>query len=172
MRLCSIAAAFLCLFMTTFAVGQCQAQFATAPGSKVFTAPSTTLAIPPAARQSELRETAEETQFLATGPRLYPMDKALQLSKATGKPVICWMGKHLFSDPRARELSGNSILTENTIQAVMDGDGTPYDAIGPRLKFTNGNYGPDSKTFYVKLADFDKAGKAEAILAATRGGGR
>lgn len=124
----------------------------------------------PAPVQYELTSSPEELNFLANGPRLYPMDKAVELSKATGKPVVCWMGKHLFSDPRARDLSNR--LKDTTIQAAMDGDGTAYDRVGPRLKFSSTNYADDAKTYYVKLANFDKDGQAERVLHLARGGGR
>jgi|SRR5262245_1427418 len=125
---------------------------------------------PAAARQIELRSNVEEMKFLAEGPRLYSMERAQELSRATGKPVVCWMGKHLFADERARRLSQE--LADTTIQAAMDRDGTPYDAVGPRVKFSSSNYADDAKTYFIRLDNFDKPGQAERILRASRGGGR
>ena len=130
--------------------------------------PAPAVKFSPVAPQTELTSTPEELNFLANGPRLYPMDKALELSKATGKPVVCWMGKHLFSDERARKLSTE--LKETTIQAAMDKDDTPYDQVGPRVKFTDGNYTDDAKTYYIRLANFDRPGQGERMLAVARGG--
>lgn len=113
------------------------------------------------------KATKEEAAFLKTGPTLYTMDKALEVSKATGKPVVCWMGKHLFADERARRLSAE--LGETTIQAAMDADGTEYDRAGFRVKFSDGNYRESAKTYFIRLANF-KAGTAEKILAVSRGG--
>src|SRR4051812_22464561 len=96
------------------------------------------------------KATPEELAFLKDGPRLYPMAQALELSKETGKPVVCWMGRHLFADPRARKLS--SELGETTIQAAMDADGTEYDKLGFRVKFSSGNYAPEAKTYTIRLA--------------------
>lgn len=113
--------------------------------------------------------TREEADFLATGPRLFPMNKALALTKETGKPTVCWMGKNLFADPDARELSAS--LGDTTIQAAMESDGTKYDAIGPRVKFSsNGLYTSDSKVYTIALKDFKKKGTAEEILRISRGG--
>jgi hypothetical protein len=111
--------------------------------------------------------TAEELAFLKNGPRLYTMDKALEISKATGKPVVCWMGQHLFADERARKLSES--LGETTIQAAMDKDGTEYDAVGFRVKFSSNNYQGDQKTYFIRLANFDKPGVKESILSHSRG---
>lgn len=108
-----------------------------------------------------------EAEFLANGPKLYTMDAALAKSAETGKPVVCWMGKGLFKNEAARRLSTE--LGETTIQAAMDTDGTEYDAIGFRVKFSTNNY-KDGKTIYVPLRRFDEPGMAEKILAKVRGG--
>jgi hypothetical protein len=113
--------------------------------------------------------TREEAEFLATGPRLFPMNKALALTQETGKPTVCWMGKNLFADPDARELSAS--LGDTTIQAAMEGDGTKFDSVGPRVKFSsNGLYNGDSKVYTIALKDFKKKGTAEEILRISRGG--
>ncbi len=114
------------------------------------------------------RMTVAEAAFLKNGPTLYTMDEALKVSEQTGKPVVCWMGKHLFANPEARRLS--SELGETTIQAAMDTDGTEYDRVGFRVKFSDGNYKDTAKTFYIPLNKFDRAGTAERILATARGG--
>lgn len=112
---------------------------------------------------------AEEAAFLKDGPKLYTMDQALEVSKATGKPVVCWMGKHLFADERARELSRS--LGDTTIQAAMDGDGTKDDQVAPfRVKFSNNGYKDAAKTFYVPVGQFAWPGAAETILRVSRGG--
>ena len=108
-----------------------------------------------------------ELEFLRNGPRLYPMDKALELSKETGKPVVCWMGKGLFKNEAARKLS--SELGETTIQAAMDTDGTEYDRVGFRVKFSTNNYADTAKVYFVPLARFNEPGMAEKILAKARG---
>lgn len=108
-----------------------------------------------------------EREFLKDGPTLYTMDKALEMSKVTGKPVVCWMGQHLFANAEARRLS--SSLAATTIQAAMDSDGTEYDRVGFRVKFSTNNY-KDGTTFYVPLSRFDEPGMAEKILAKARGG--
>jgi hypothetical protein len=118
--------------------------------------------------------TAEELEFLATGPRLYPMDKAVELSRQTGKPVVCWMGRHLFADERARALSKS--LGDTTIQAAMDDDGetgkkdprTGARIPEHRVKFSDSNYGAGAKTAYIPLDKFDRPDTAERILAFTR----
>lgn len=161
-------ASVLGMLMLSFCLlAQCPATQAQPPSKSVLP-PTAFYQTTPAAAQYELVSTPEELNFLANGPRLYPMDKALELSRATGKPVICWMGRHLFSDERARDLSNS--LKDTTIQAAMDTDGTPYDAVGPRLKFSTGNYGDDAKTYYVPLAKFDRPGTTERVLAKARGG--
>lgn len=108
-----------------------------------------------------------EQDFLKNGPKLYTMEKALELSKATGKPVVCWMGEHLFANESARRLSTE--LGETTIQATMDSDGTEYDRVGFRVKFSDNGY-KDGKTYFIRLANFDKPRTAETILAVSRGG--
>jgi hypothetical protein len=114
------------------------------------------------------RSSPAELAFLRDGPKLYTMDKALELSKETGKPVVCWMGRHLFADERARKLSAE--LGETTIQAAMDADGTEYDRVGLRVKFSSNQYAGDQQTYFIRLANFDKPGTAEKILAVSRGG--
>ena len=113
------------------------------------------------------RTTPAEAAFLKNGPKLYTMADALKQSEKTGLPVVCWMGKHLFANPEARRLS--SELGETTIQAAMDTDGTEFDRVGFRVKFSDNNYA-DGKTFYIPLARFGDAGTAERILAKVRGG--
>jgi hypothetical protein len=139
-------------------------------------APAPTLAPLPASHGA----TQEELDFLANGPRLYPMDKALELSKQTGKPVVCWMGRHLFADASARRLSRE--LGETTIQAAMDDDGET-GKVDPRtgnripehrVKFSSSNYQPTAlsgplKTAYIPLEKMDRPGAAERILAFARG---
>jgi hypothetical protein len=109
-----------------------------------------------------------EADFLKTGPKLYTMDQALKVSQETGKPVVCWMGKHLFANESARKLSRE--LGETTIQAAMDTDGTEYDSVGFRVKFSDGNYKDTAKTYFIRLSNMDKPGQAEKILAVSRGG--
>jgi hypothetical protein len=111
--------------------------------------------------------TPAEKDFLANGPRLFTMEEALKESARTGRPTICWMGKHLFANESARKLSRE--LGETTIQAAMDTDGTEYDSVGFRVKFSDNNY-QEGKTYYIRLANMDRAGTAEKILATTRGG--
>jgi hypothetical protein len=139
-------------------------------------APAPTYQAPAPAAIQESRTSQAELDFLATGPRLYPMDKAIQLSRQTGKPVVCWMGKHLFANEQARHLSKE--LGETTIQAAMDDDGET-GKVDPRtgkripelrVKFSSSNYAPEAKTAYIPLEKFDRAGTAEKILAFARGG--
>lgn len=170
-------ASTLALVMMTFGVlAQCeQTQAQSAAKTILPAAPAVKGA---SAAQYELVSTAEELSFLANGPRLYTMQKALELQKATGKPIVCWMGPHLFSADEARELSGNSVLTRGTIQAAMDSDGEE-GKIDPRtgkriptyrLKVSTGNYANDTETVYVPLSRFAEPGIAEKVLAKARGG--
>ena len=114
-----------------------------------------------------------EKEFKRTGPQLFTMDEANELSKKTGKPVLCWMGPHVFANAKARERS--LALADTTIQAVMDSDGETRDAKGNplpthRVKFTdNGFYSKDSKVAFIPVAKLD-AGSDKKILAFTRGG--
>lgn len=117
--------------------------------------------------------TAEETDFLVNGPRLYPMDKALALSRETGKPVVCWMGKHIFADAKARKAS--LALGDTTIQAAMDDDGIPIDRdgkdltkMGPRVKFSTSNYSKDAQTAYIQVKNLNDESPAK-ILRFVRG---
>lgn len=132
--------------------------------------------LPPSALKSAAPATQAELDFLANGPKLFTMDKALALSRETGKPVICWMGPNLFADERARALSTE--LGDTTIQAVMDDDGetgkldpaTGKRIPAHRVKFSSGNYEPTAKVAYIPLDKFDRKGTAEAILKFARGG--
>lgn len=105
---------------------------------------------------SQVSELTEgEADFLANGPRLYSMDKALALSKETGKPVVCWIGKHIFADEKARTVSAE--LGKTTIQAVMDDDGISIDRDGKRIpanrvKFSSNNYTGNSQTAYIPVS--------------------
>lgn len=121
------------------------------------------------AAKATTSSTQEELDFLENGPRLFPMDKALEVSAKTGKPVICWMGPHIFADAKARELSRR--LGETTIQAVMDSDGTEYDRFNPRIKFSTDNYGTEGKTFFVQVKNFNADTEAK-VLKALRGAGK
>ena len=115
----------------------------------------------------------EETKFKRIGPELFTMEEANELSKKTGKPVLCWMGPHVFANAKARERS--LALADTTIQAVMDSDGETRDAKGNplplhRVKFTdNGFYSKDSKVAFIPVAKLDKDSDKK-ILAFTRGG--
>lgn len=114
-----------------------------------------------------------EREFKRTGPELFTMEEANALSKKTGKPVLCWMGPHVFANAKARERS--LALADTTIQAVMDTDGETRDAKGNplpmhRVKFTdNGFYSKDSKVAFIPVAKLDKDSDKK-ILAFTRGG--
>jgi hypothetical protein len=111
----------------------------------------------------------EEAAFLKDGPKLYTMDAALVESAKTGKPVVCWMGKHLFADERARALSKS--LGDTTIQAAMDSDGSKDDQVAPlRVKFSNNGYKDAAKTFYIPVGQFADPWVAETILSYSRGG--
>ena len=116
-----------------------------------------------------------EAQFLKDGPKLYTMDEALKESAKTGKPVLCWMGPHLFAEADARQLSKS--LGTTTLQAAMDSDGEE-GKIDPktgkpipvfRVKFSTNNY-KDGETIYVPLSRMSEPGMAEKILAKVRGG--
>lgn len=112
-----------------------------------------------------------EQDFKENGPRLFSMDDALVLSKKTGKPVVCWMGPHIFANAKARAVSRE--LGETTIQAVMDTDGETHDSSGKplplhRVKFSNGSYGKDARVAFIPASKLTtESGKK--ILAFTRG---
>jgi len=115
-----------------------------------------------------------ELDFLANGPKLFPMDKAIELSRATGKPVVCWMGQHIFANEKARAAS--TALGETTIQAAMDSDGETIGGNGEalptlRVKFSSGNYAANSKIAYIPVSKLNEDSPAK-ILAFARGGGR
>lgn len=127
-------------------------------------------AVDPSAREFSQEELKAELDFIESGPRLYPMDKAIALGKASGKPVVCWMGKHIFANAEARRVSKE--LGETTIQAAMDTDGVRYGSkgedlasIGPRIKFSADNYAGQSKTYYVPVSKFtpDTGGKVLTV---------
>lgn len=125
----------------------------------------------PAESAPATRSTQEELEFLATGPRLFTMDDALKVSAKTGKPVVCWMGKHIFADKRAREAS--LALGDTTIQATMDTDGETHNAKGEplpplRVKFSSGNYEPTAKVAYIPVSKLTKDSPAK-ILKFVRG---
>ncbi len=174
----SLCALSICLIMTAVSSAQqCStpesqsAQFARSASST----PVAYLPGPASIRQASPRQqldidtiTPEEKDFLVNGPRLYPMDKALELSKTTGKPVVCWMGKHLFANASARKLSKE--LADTTIQAAMDKDNTEMDRIGFRVKFSSNNYDDNAVTYVTPLKSFDTPGRAERILSLARGG--
>jgi hypothetical protein len=115
-----------------------------------------------------------EQEFKRNGPQLFTMDDALVLQAKTGKPVVCWMGKHLFASAKARAESLK--LADTTIQAVMDGDGTE-GTLGSdgkvipvhRVKFSDGGYRENARTAYIPLNKFDE-NTATKILQFTRGG--
>lgn len=172
--LAAIAVVFTLMFSAFSFAQQC-----TTPGSlgntsqiRATPAPTQQISLPAARPAAPQRDadviTKEEADFLANGPRLYSMEKALELSKATGKPVVCWMGKHLFANESARKLSQE--LAETTIQAAMDKDNTPYDKIGFRVKYSSNNYADNQQVYFTPLAKFDDPGRAEKILALARGG--
>ncbi len=100
-----------------------------------------------------------KADFEKFGPKLYKMDEALKVSKQTGKPVVCWMGKDLFANPEARKLSLE--LGETTIQAAMDTDGTEFDKLGFRVKFSSNNYTDNAKIYNIRMSNFAKKGTAE-----------
>lgn len=106
--------------------------------------------------------------FETDGPKLYTMDEALKVSDATGKPVVCWMGKDLFENKEARKLSLE--LAETTIQAAMDTDGTEYDKLGFRVKFSSNKYKDTEKTYTIRMSNFSKPGVGDEILRVSRGG--
>lgn len=122
---------------------------------------------------ADIREAiAAEKDFLRTGPRLFSMADAQRESARTGKPVLCWMGSHIFASAKARERSEES--ADTTIQAAMDTDGETRDAKGnplPRLrvKFSDRNYTPDAKVAFIPASKLDN-GSVKKILAFTRGG--
>lgn len=113
----------------------------------------------------------EELDFLANGPKLFPMDVALKVSAKTGKPVVCWMGPHIFASAKARAAS--EALGDTTIQAVMDTDGETVGIDGKaipvhRVKFSSGNYAPTAKVGYIPVAKLTEESPAK-ILAFARG---
>jgi hypothetical protein len=154
----SLIAAIAFILVGSVGLAQCQTVPAGPPRAKA--APSLSVE----KVQTELTEA--EAKFLADGPRLYPMDKALALSAETGKPVVCWMGKHIFADDKARAAS--LALADTTIQAAMDSDGTAYDRVGPRVKFSNTNYKDDATTYFVPVAKLSET-FPKKILAVARG---
>lgn len=123
---------------------------------------------------SATRSTQEELDFLANGPKLFPMDKALQVAKLTGKGVVCWMGPHIFADARARAAS--LALGDTTIQATMDTDGETVAANGKplpvhRVKFSSNNYEGNKQTAFIPVSKLDNEAPAK-ILAFVRGASR
>ena len=101
-------------------------------------------------------EIRAEYEFLADpdSPKLYPMDKALEVAKLSNKPVLCWMGEHVFANENARKLSQE--LKATTIQASManDSDNPKYDKFNPRVKFNTSQYVNGGKTYFIRAADF------------------
>lgn len=169
--LASLPLALLC---AAFAFAQCPSP---APSGPPQAKPATFQSFPssftPAAAPAADRSTQEEVDFLANGPKLYDMPTALKVSKLTGKPVVCWVGSHIFSEPKARTAS--AALGDTTIQAVMKSDGETIDKNGKpipalRVKFTDNNYA-GGKTAYVPVAKLNEDSPAK-ILAFVRGSGR
>lgn len=120
--------------------------------AKITDGPTTTG--PQKAPQYTPEQLREEVEFLVSSdsPKLFPMDKALEVAKITGKPVLCWMGKHAFADPNIRQLS--KALGSTTIQAAMDGDGTQYDEFNPRVKFDSSQYVNGGRTYTISSGQF------------------
>lgn len=87
-------------------------------------------------------------------PKLYTMAEATEVHKRTGKPILCWMGAHVFADLNARKLSQE--LKDTTIQASMasDPDDKRYDQFNPRVKFDSSQYANGGKTYFIRAASF------------------
>ena len=101
-------------------------------------------------------EKMTEHEFLSSPdtPKLYPMDKALEVAKLQNKPVLCWMGKNAFADPNVRKLSMQ--LKATTVQASMekDPDNPKYDQFNPRVKFDTNQYLNGGKTYFIRAENF------------------
>jgi hypothetical protein len=136
---------------------------ATAPAPAKSAAPAKM----PQAAPIPQEELINELDFMKDGPRLYSMDAGKAEAARSGKPLICWMGPHIFANKEARRVSLE--LKDTTIQATMtaDPDQPEYDVFNPRVKFTTDNYTKGAKVYFMQVKNFGKDAGDKILTAAS-----